>query len=233
MAKIVLYISAGNDNRDALLAAAKDFANSDFVSSNGLQLALMTPMAGDPLSVPADSRFIARLDLAIEIMLPHGQPLKPLLGDLKQALEPVCSLTDRNNCYVLQGYHRVFKESGPKALRYHYLMYRREDFGRADYLDYYTHHHYQFGIKTPLIDYYQTYISHESTVELADMLGINAIDAENISEMHLDSMDAFIEAAIVADPGLAQGAAEDEERFVDRENSTSFTMDVVYNSLAG
>lgn len=230
MAKIVLYISAGNDNRASLLATARSFADSDFVISNGLQLAFMTPLASDQLSVPVDSKFVARLDLAIEIMLPHGQPLKPLLEEMKKALEPICSLSDQKNCYVLQGYHRVFKESGPKALRYHYLMYRREDFGRADYLDYYTHHHYQFGIKTPLIDYYQTYISHESTAELADLLGVNAIDAENISEMHLDSMDAFLSTDVMAEIGPA--AAEDEARFVDRGNSTSFTMEVIYNSVA-
>ncbi len=231
MAKIVLYISAGNGKQDSLLAAAKTFVNSDFVSSNGLQLALMAPLAGDPLSVPVDSEFIARLDLAVEIMLPHGQPLKPLLGALKKALQPVLELADEDNSYSLIGYHRVFKESGPKTLRYHYLMYRREDFGRADYLDYYTHHHYQFGIKTPLIDYYQTYIGHESTLELADFLGLKAIDAENISEMHLDSMDAFLSTDVMADIGPA--AAEDEARFVDRANSTSFTMEVIYNAMAG
>ena len=104
-------------------------------------------------------------------------------------------------------------------------MYRREDFGRADYLDYYTHHHYQFGIKTPLIDYYQTYISHESTIELSNLLSINAIDAENISEMHLDNMKGFLSTDVMAEIGPM--AAEDEARFVDRANSTSFTMKVI------
>ena len=225
MAKIVLYLSAGNDNCSSLIAAARNFANSDFVIDNALQLVLMTPLADDPLSVPAGSKFIADLDLAIEIIMPHGHPLKPLLGQLKLSLEPIWILIEPLNCYVLQGYHRVFKKSGIKALRYHYLMYRREDFGRADYLDYYTHHHYQFGIKTPLIDYYQTYISHESTIELSNLLSINAIDAENISEMHLDNMKGFLSTDVMAEIGPM--AAEDEARFVDRANSTSFTMKVI------
>jgi hypothetical protein len=109
-------------------------------------------------------------------------------------------------------------------------MYRREDFGRADYLDYYDHNHYQFGIKTPLIDYYQTNISHESTEELAALLGANAINAENISELYLDSVEAFLSTDVMAD--VSPAAAADEAKFVDRDNSTGFTMEVIYDSAA-
>jgi hypothetical protein len=58
--------------------------------------------------LPADSKFIARLDLAIEILLPWGQPLKPLLSALKEILTPLFAAMDLANSYVLQGYHRVF-----------------------------------------------------------------------------------------------------------------------------
>ncbi len=225
MAKIILYCSASSGQRDNLITAAQALFENELVNGIGLQLVLMTPLEDDPLAVPPDSAFIANLDMALEIALPYGQPLKPCLEDIQLALAPVMSCMDMDNSYVLQAYQRAFKETGPKALRYHYLMRRREDFSRTDYLDYYVHHHYHFGMDTPLVDYYQTYICNPSSMELAALLGVKAVVADNISELHLDSMEAFLGSNVMMDLGPA--AAEDEAKFVDRENSTSFTLQVL------
>jgi hypothetical protein len=42
-----------------------------------------------------------------------------------------------------------------------------------------------------------------------------------VSELHLESLAAFLTALV--DPSLGEEAAADEARFVDRDNSVSFT----------
>ncbi len=52
-------------------------------------------------------------------------------------------------------------------------MYRRADFSRADYLDYYVHSHSRFGLASPLADYYQNYLDQEAGREMAQQFGLN------------------------------------------------------------
>ena len=225
MAKIVIYASAMPGRRDALHAAAKALLQHPVLQRHGLEASVMTPLATDALRAPPDSDFAAGTHAAMEIAAPQGVPLLPLHGDLHSALGPLCELLDARQSRVLCGYHRVFRQTAPRALRYHYLMRRRADFSRPDYLDYYAHHHYRFGMETPGVDYYQTYVCPESSAALAALLGLDLVAADSVSELHFDDIDAFLASGVMEE--LGPRAVADEERFVDRARSTSFTMAVV------
>lgn len=228
MAKIILYLSAGEQGVAALADRAKALAAGPVVAGQSMQLAVMTPRAGDLLAVPPDSDFLARLAVILELAFPVGDPMKRVQDDLVAALAPLLELADREHSHVVTGYHRTFQEAGPRPVRYHYLMYRREDFSRADYLDYYVHSHYRFGLATPLADYFQNYLDQSGGRELAALLGVNALEADNISELRFDSVEEYLASDVIREVGPA--ASEDEERFVDRARCQSFTMDVLMDT---
>lgn len=225
MAKIVLYLHAENGQGELLTRTAENLASHPLFEAHGLQLALMTPRASDLLAVPADSAFLAHLDLVLEIVFPFGCAVQGMQSELHEALEPILELTDKNHSHVVSGYHRTFQESGPKPLRYHYLMYRRGDYSRADYLDYYVHSHYQFGVVTPLADYYQNYLDQEGGRELAALFGIQPMAADNISELRFDNLEDYLFSDAIRE--IAPAAEADEKCFVDRAVCQSFTMDVL------
>jgi hypothetical protein len=151
-----------------------------------------------------------------------------LQQDLQDALAPVLDLVDRSLSHVVLGYSRTFQEAGVKPVRYHYLMYRRDDYSRADYLDYYVHSHYQFGLASPLADYYQNYLDLEGGRELAQLFGLNSIEADNISELRFDSVEDYLYSDIIRKIGPA--ASADEELFVNRKLCQSFSMDVLLDT---
>ncbi len=225
MAKIIFYFHA-SENGDALIDQAK--ALSSQPPFDQLQYSLMVPRDNDLLAVPGERDFLAGIDLVMELVAPHGHPIQPLLGDIKEALAPLLALADSAQSYVLSAYHRTFQESGAKPIRYHYLMYRRDDYSRSDYLDYYTHHHYQFGVTTPLADYYQNYINPDTTQALASLFGLQAIEADNISELRFDDLEKYLFSDVIREVGPA--ATEDEEKFVNRPISWSFSMDVLLDT---
>ena len=228
MAKVVLYLHARHDQRDALIESAKKLASHPFFKKSALQLAVMTPRSSDLLAVPPDSDFIAHLDVVLEIVFPVGLAQEGQQPELHEALSSVLDLTDREHSHVVLGYHRTFQESGPKPVRYHYLMYRRADYSRADYLDYYVHSHCQFGLATPLADYYQNYLDQEGGRELAELLGINAMAADNISELRFDNVEDYLFSDAIRQ--IAPAAEADEKLFVNRAICQSFTMDVLQDT---
>lgn len=225
MAKIIFYFHAGASGDD-LIAQAKALASQP--PFDQLQYALMVPRDNDLLAVPNDCAFLAGIDLVLELVAPHGQPIQPLLDDIKTAMTPLLTLVDSAQSYVLGAYHRTFQDSGAKPIRYHYLMYRRDDYSRSDYLDYYTHHHYQFGVKTPLADYYQNYINPDTTQALASLFGLKPIEADNISELRFDDLEKYLFSDVIREVGPE--ASLDEEKFVNRAISRSFSMGVLLDT---
>ena len=228
MSKIVFYLHAHLDQSQALLKAALGLASDGLFERHGLHMAVMSPRSGDLLAVPANSDFLAKLDLVVEIVFPLGQPVKPLHFELREATSLMLGLADREQSFLVFGHQRTFQESGKKLLRYHYLMFRRPDYSRADYLDYYTHTHYLFGIATPLADYYQNYLDAEGGRELAVLLRVNSFDADNISELRFERLEDYLFSDVIRE--IAPQAAADEELFVDPNRCQSFSMDVLLDS---
>jgi hypothetical protein len=228
MAKMVLYCHAKNGQVDALIHAARDLATDPLFDEHGIQLAVMTPCSADLLAVPPDSTFLACLDLVIELVLPYGYIFAAMQDRLLAAAAPVMVLVDGKQSHLVLGYHRTFQESGSKPVRYHYLMYRKAGYSRADYLDYYIHSHYQFGLATPLADYYQNYLDQPGGREWAERIGVQPLDADNISELRFNDVAAYLSSDAIRDVGPA--AAADEKLFVNRRRCQSFTMDVVLDT---
>jgi hypothetical protein len=229
VSRILLYLHAASDP-GALRAGARGLAELPQVLDGRLAVALMTPQQRDPLAVPADSEFLAAIDLVVELAAVAGEPLARQAESLGESLQAVLVLADRDRSHVYHDYQRCFQASGPKPFRYHYLMRRRADFSRADYFDYYTHHHYRFGVATPLADYYQGYADPEGTAAWAERLGVRAIPADNLSELRFDDVAAYLGSDVIAEVGPA--AAADEEGFVDRASSVSFSMRVLLDTAA-
>lgn len=228
MAKIIFYLSAGDDDTAALIDRARGLAAEPLMAEQQAQVALMTPCPEDLLAVPADSAFLARLDVVLEVVFPFGQPVQRVQSVLIDALAPVLDLADRGHSYLVSGYHRTFQEAGPRPVRYHYLMYRRPDYSCSDYLDYYVHSHYRFGLATPLADYVQNYLDAQGGREFAALCGIETLDADNISELRFDTVEEYLSSDVIREVGPA--ASEDEELFVDRRRCQSFSMDVVLDT---
>jgi hypothetical protein len=228
MSKIIFYLHATVGQSSALADAAIALASHSMFGKYALHLAVMTPCTSDLLAIPAGSHFLAKLDLIVEVTFPAGQPIKRLQAELRAAMSLMLDTVDRSESCLLLGYQRTFQESGKKPLRYHYLMFRGEDYSRADYLDYYIHSHYRFGVATPLADYYQNYLDQEGGRELAALFGVNAHDADNISELRFERLEDYVFSDVIRE--IAPEAATDEQLFVNRDRCQSFSMDVILDS---
>ncbi|MEE2678857.1 MAG: EthD domain-containing protein [Myxococcota bacterium] len=113
---------------------------------------------------------------------------------------------------------------GPTRYRYQYVMRRRRDKTHAEYLDHYTKVHAEFGRVTPGIEgYTQFHVDPEAARAAAAAAGFGGWKADSVSELHLASVQGFLDAIAAWERnGEAQA---DEENFVDRRNSVMFTSE--------
>lgn len=228
VAKVIFYLRASTGKLDDLVSACKALREHTLVVQNNLELAVMKPRASDILAIPANSSFLDSLELILEIVAPPGRAIRALKEDLRVLLEPVFYWVERNKSSAVSTHVRAFQESCKKATRYHYHMYRRQDFSRADYMDYYCNSHYRFGIASPLAEYHQNYVDIESSTEISQIFDFQIVKADNISELRFDDIDAYLFSDVIRKVGPA--AAIDEEKFVNRSICQSFSMDVLLDT---
>jgi hypothetical protein len=147
---------------------------------------------------------------------------------LTHAAESLGPLIDPARSMAIVGADRVFIEPPePTPVRYQFLMHRRSDFTHDDYLARYESIHSEFGIRTPNLDgYVQLHVDLDASRELGASTGLMAEPCDSMSELHLRSVEHFLEG-ITAHPEVGQEAMEDEERFVDRARSFGFAHRVV------
>lgn len=127
---------------------------------------------------------------------------------------------------VLVGRDHVVIACEPTPTRYQYGMRRRSGSTREQYLDHYVNRHARFGLVTPGIEgYVQFHVDPDASRTAAAAAGAGTWGFDSVSELHLASLDTFLTALATDNP--ATDAIEDEERFVDRPNSVSFTSDVL------
>lgn len=153
-------------------------------------------------------------------------------ADGKALVEAVAGLGERvadavhgDLSALLVGRNLVFVECEPQPIRFQYLMRRRADFSHEAYLKRYEEIHSQFGVQQGGVrGYVQFHVDLDLSSEAARnaSFGIWAID--NVSELHIASLQEFAQAAGLTD---AQAVLADEELFVDRPNSVMFTSDEV------
>lgn len=217
MAKIVLYLK--NTADDKILEASR--IEGMLEKQREVAWAFLMPMPNDPMAT-IGHKLYHNIDFAVVISVSKGQTLLPKMTGLAALFRELLKNSDAQCSHVYVAYHHCFKGGSVKPLHYHYLMVKRDDFSRTDYLDYYVNRHATFGLETPHIDYYQTYIDEQASNSFASEFGIQAVQAINVSEMHIEDLPQFLNSGVFED--LGPKAIEDEMRFVDRENSVMFTL---------
>lgn len=126
---------------------------------------------------------------------------------------------------LLVGQDLTFVDCEPQPIRFQYLMRRRADFTHAAYLKRYEEIHSQFGVEQGGVrGYTQFHVDLDLSRDAARNAGFGIHAIDNVSELHIASLEEFAQAAGLTD---AQAVLADEELFVDRPNSVMFTSDEV------
>lgn len=135
--------------------------------------------------------------------------------------------TERSMAIVGTDHVFIAPPETPTPVRYQYLMHRRADFTHDAYLERYRTIHSSFGLRTPNLDgYVQLHVDLDASRRLGEATGLRAEPCDSMSELHLRSVEHFVEG-IVAHPEVGAEATADEERFVDRPRSFGFAHRVV------
>jgi len=222
MAKALLFLRAADNTLAQLQEVMESSLRAAFADAPHVTIQLMRAPQTDYFHDPASP--LQRPDLTLEIVSAAGKPL----GTLHEALSAVLAglpIDPASEVYVM--HERPFIPCEPQAFYYHYLMVRRADFSSADYSDYYSRFHSQMGMHTrEIAGYSQNDIDGPASTGLAELLGLSTRgEVTSISELKMPSPEAFVgnpDTMAVAEP-----AAIDEERFVDRARSVSFSSQVI------
>jgi hypothetical protein len=122
---------------------------------------------------------------------------------------------------LLVGEDVVFVASDRAPVRYQYLMRRNDRFDHDGYLTRYREVHSDFGVRTPgKLGYVQFHVDPDASRQGAGSAGLGVWDVDSVSELHLESLEAFLGEVVRWSGG--KDAIADEEVFVDRPNSFDF-----------
>jgi EthD domain len=144
-----------------------------------------------------------------------GDHAEELFGGLGARIDDVAH-ADISSLVV--GRDAVFVAPPPTPVRYQYLMRRNASFTHATYLERYAKVHSRFGLVTPgHLGYVQLHVDPELSRRAAARAGLGGWACDSVSELHLESQEAFLSA--LSGSGVGREAIADEELFVDRASS--------------
>jgi hypothetical protein len=190
----------------------------------GLTVVAMRQVLGDPfgMAVPGMRPFEATIDI-------RGEDDEAIRGVITRMSQRLGHVVHADLSGVLAGHDNVVIPCDPTSVRYQYVMRRKIGTTHEQYLDHYVNRHAEFGRITPGIEgYTQFHVDADESRIAAAVAGFGVWGADSISELHLESVDTFMNALSTSNP--AADAGEDEERFVDRPNSVMFTSAVIWRS---
>ncbi len=120
---------------------------------------------------------------------------------------------------ALVGTDVAFRPPHPECpVRLEYLMRRKEGYDHESYLSRYRDVHSRFGLATPgARGYVQFHVDPEASQAVGRAAGLGVWDIDSVSELHLGSLEEFLEA--VAQSSVGAEAIADEKLFVDRAHS--------------
>ena len=174
-----------------------------------------------PLANPLGRPFEA----VLELQTPDSDDSERLVAVLQDTVERFDDVIHRDLSGVLVGLPHEIIPTAPTPVRYLYLMRRKSTHTREQYFDYYFKNHSRFGHRTPgIAGYTQFHVDDTRSRAAASALGVGTWGADSVSELHLNSVAEFF-SALATVPTLGDEAGADEELFVDRTNSKSFTTD--------
>lgn len=208
--------------RDRLAALGAEIASR--APASVASVATMWRLPGDPFG-PRTS-----LAGALEVRVREGATAEPLValasGLAARFGESVHS--DLSTALIGSEHELIASERAP--VRYQYLMRRREGFTHESYLRRYRDVHARFGFQTPAIrGYVQLHVDPDATRAAARAAGLSGWEVDSVSELHMDSLERFLEA--IAGSSIGAEATADEEIFVDRPNSHAFAAQVVWHEV--
>lgn len=224
MPKALLHLIARHKAQDALTARLhEEVARLRAAKTSAIRAVnLMIAIDGDPLGARSD--FVA----TIEVCGGSSDGVATFLDGVGDRLDDI---VHADLSTALLGEEKRFMDGAAAPVRYQYLMRRNADYDRAAYLTHYRDFHSQFGPRTPgIVDYVQFYVDANASRRLAASTGLGVWGVDSVSELHLESVDAFI-AAVTTSETPAQATA-DERRFVDRKQSIYFCSDVFWDDGA-
>jgi hypothetical protein len=216
-----LLLAARGGCTDALFARLDDEGERAKKAAPDARVIGLTQLEGDqfPLANPLCRPYEA----VLELQTAGDDDGDALVTALDGAAERLADVIHADLSGVLVGIPHEIIPTPPTPVRYLYLMRRKSTHTRAEYYDYYFHNHSRFGHRTPgIAGYTQFHVDDTRSRAAAAALGVGAWGADSVSELHLRSIDEFF-AGLATEPTLGDEAGADEERFVDRANSKSFT----------
>jgi len=221
--RVQLLFAARGGCTDALFDRLDDEGPRAKKSSPAARVIGLTQVPNDqfPLANPLCRPYEAVLELQTDA----ADDGDALVSSLKATADRCADVIHRDLSAVLVGIPHEIIPTSPTAVRYLYLMRRKSTHTRDQYFDYYFNNHSRFGHRTPgIVGYTQFHVDDTRSRAAASTLGVGTWGADSVSELHLNSVDEFF-AALATAPTLGDEAGADEETFVDRANSKSFTTD--------
>ena len=201
--------------QEQIETVAKD-VSANFVAS--VRICALSQINDDPC--PSMNPEGCGFDAVIDI---HGPSELVSMGTVFHALSDIptalSGLIDESKSGAVIGWPQEVIPGPRCALRYLYLMRRKDGVSRDDYFDHYFHRHSEFAFHLKGIKAYtQVHVDIEASNELSAALGFGLRDVDSVTELTFDSVNEFFAGV---EPRAAE-ASEDELLFVDREHSVSF-----------
>ena len=221
--RVQLLFAARGGCTDALFARLDDEGRRAKDAAGAARVIGLTQIPDDmfPLANPLGRPFEA----VLELQTPSPDDGDALVGALAGTVDRLDDVIHRDLSGVLVGVPHEIIPTEPTAVRYLYLMRRKATHTREQYYDYYFNNHSRFGHRTPgIAGYTQFHVDDARSRAAASALGVGTWGADSVSELHLNSTAEFF-AGLATEPTLGDEAGADEETFVDRANSKSFTTD--------
>lgn len=223
-AKLVLLLAArGGVTRDEFAALLRREARALAGRlPDGGRVAAFQRLADDPFAGASVS--MRAFEGTLELRCDTGDAP----GALRSAVEGFgARVSDRVHTDLsaaLSGADDAVVPCGRTPFRFQYVMRRRRDKTHAEYRDHYVKIHAEFGRVTPGIEgYVQFHVDPEAARAAAAAAELGGWSADSISELHLESVQGFMDAITSWDRNGEPQA--DEENFVDRMNSVMFTSE--------
>jgi EthD domain-containing protein len=158
-----------------------------------------------------------------------GERAEELLAGLGARIDDVAQ-PDLSSLVV--GEDVVFMAPPRTPVRYQYLMRRNASYTHATYLERYANLHSRFGLVTPgHLGYVQLHVEPDVSRRVAARAAIGGWACDSISELYLESQDAFL--AALSSSGFGREAIADEEHFVDRASSIDLCSTVEWDPTLG
>lgn len=201
---------------DAAMVAARRLADS---LADRARVMVLAQIEDDPF--PATNPLCRPFDVVLEVQADSSVGVGTLVRPMSGLGDELVEIVHRDLCAVAAGSVQSLIACEPTPLRYLYVMRRRAHTTHDEYIDYYFHRHSRFGPATPNIEgYTQFHIDAATSSLAASVVGLPVSEADSVSELLMESLEAFF--AGIGDGRLGGEAAADEAKFVDRDNSVSF-----------